>query len=81
MFSRMVRCVELDGGDQPDDEYQSIGKAYLGTGYGYQSVPVVQVQRPSAENAPAEFTVVLDGEGRIKDFENQLSRQWIRRGC
>jgi subtilisin-like proprotein convertase family protein len=61
--------VELDGGDQPDDEYQSIGKAYLGTGYGYQSVPVVQVQRPSAENAPAEFTVVLDGEGRIKDFE------------
>ena len=65
--------IELDGGDQPDDEYQSIGKAYLGTGYGYQSVPVVQVQRSSAENAPAEFTVVLDGEGRIKDFQNTSS--------
>ena len=56
-----------------------IGKAYLGTGYGYRSVPVVQVQRSSAENAPAEFTAVLDGEGRIKKFENTADGQGYER--
>jgi hypothetical protein len=66
----------------PPEEQQSIGKAYLGTGYGYRSVPVVQVQRPSAENAPAEFTAVLDGEGRIKNFEiTALPVNGLRRGC